>query len=421
MSSKQTRRTCASILRDWEESTTFIDAIIDRHCMQAGLESRDRAFVQNITLGIIRNLTLLGTWIDRLRKGKIGSDEQRLLELGLFQILLMRVPDHAAVNETVELARPRARGMVNAVLRRAVRERDELLALTETLPPAQRYSMPEHIYTRWEQQFGVKPAEEIAANATAPAAITVRSNPLCGGLSKQDIEQSGAQPVDEHPGFYLVETLPIDALDCGRCYAQDPATALAPDLLAPKPGERVLDACAAPGGKSAILAATMENTGEIVAVDIAGPRSERLRENLRRLAVSNVRVETLDLLRDGEVLAEFRESFDRVLIDVPCSNTGVLRRRVDARWRLMPGFPAQMAELQSRLVRAVVPLLKPGGKLVYSTCSIEPEENSGVVAGIIEQFPLLQKLEEISLLPSSRHDGAYAALLGPFAGEGKLH
>lgn len=421
MASKKTRRTCAAILRDWEESTAFIDAIIDRRCTQDGLDSRDRAFVQNLTLGIIRNLTLIGTWIDRLRKGKIGSDERRLLELGLFQVLLMRVPDHAAVNETVELARPRARAMVNAVLRRAVRERDELLAIPGTLPPAQRHSMPEHIYTRWEQQFGAQRAEEIAAIAADPAPLTVRSNPLCGGLSKQDIEQSGAQPVGGHPGFFLVETLPLDALDCGRCYAQDPSTALAPGLLAPEPGERVLDACAAPGGKSAILAAEMENTGEIVAVDIAGPRSERLRENLRRMAVTNVKVESLDLLRGGEALAGLKESFDRVLIDVPCSNTGVLRRRADARWRLMPGFPAQMARLQSRLVRAVIPLLKPGGKLVYSTCSMEPEENSGVVAGIIEEFPSLAKPEEVSLLPSPRHDGAYAALLGPFAGEGKLH
>ena len=98
MANKNTRRTCAAILRNWEESTTFIDKLIDRHCTKAGLDSRDRAFVQNITLGIIRNLTLLGTWIDMLRKAKIGNEEQRLLELGLYQVLLMRVPDHAAVN-----------------------------------------------------------------------------------------------------------------------------------------------------------------------------------------------------------------------------------------------------------------------------------------------------------------------------------
>ena len=415
MANKHTRRTCAAILRNWEESTTFIDKVIDRHCTKAGLDSRDRAFVQNIILGIIRNLTLLGTWIDMLRKAKIGNEEQRLLELGLYQVLLMRVPDHAAVNETVQLARPRARAMINAVLRRAVREREELLAITETLPPAQRYSMPEHIYKRWEQQFGGKQAEEIAAIAATPAPLTVRSNPLRGGLNKQDLEQSRAQPVDGHAGFYLVETLPVEALANGRCYAQDPSTAVAPGLLDPQPGERVLDACAAPGGKSAILASSMENTGEIIAVDIAGPRSERLRENLQSLAATNVKVEEMDLLNSGEIPAYFREGFDRVIIDVPCSNTGVFRRRVDARWRLMPGFQTQMAELQSRLVHAVVPLLKPGGRLVYSTCSIEAEENSRTITGIVGKFPQLRKLEEIALVPSPTHDGAYAALLGSLA------
>ena len=411
MASKHTRRICAAILRDWEESTTFIDKLIDRHCTKAGLDPRDRAFVKNITLGIVRNLTLLGDWIDMLRKGKIGNEEQRLLELGLYQVLLMRVPDHAAVNETVQLARPRARAMINAVLRRAIREREQLLALAEALPPAQRYSIPEHIYKRWEEQFGTTQSEEIAATAATPAPLTIRSNPLRGGLNKQDLEQSQAQPVNDHAGFYLVETLPLDALASGRCYAQDPSTAVAPGLLDPQPGERILDACAAPGGKSAILATAMNNTGEIIAIDIAGPRSERLLENMQRLAAINVRVEEMDLLGSGEIPEDFRESFDRILIDVPCSNTGVFRRRVDARWRLMPGFETQMAELQSRLVHAVVPLLKPGGKLVYSTCSIEPEENSITISSILQEVPRLRKIEETSLMPSPTHDGAYAALL----------
>jgi len=415
MATKHTRRTCAAILRDWEESTTFIDKVIDRHCTKAELDPRDRAFVQNITLGIIRNLTLLGFWIDMLRKGKTGNEEQRLLELGLYQVLLMRVPDHAAVNETVELARPRARPMINAVLRRAIREREQLLAAAEKLPPSQRHSMPEHIYMRWEEQFGKQQAEELAATAAKPALVTVRSNPLRGGLSEQDLEQSRAQPVDHHAGFYLVEVLPVDALANGRCYAQDPSTAVAARLLNPKPGERVLDACAAPGGKSAILSAAMENTGEIIAVDIAGPRSERLRENVARLGATNVRVKEMDLLKGDDIPADFRQSFDRIMIDVPCSNTGVFRRRVDARWRLMPGFETQMAKLQSRLVHAVIPLLKPGGTLVYSTCSIETEENRGTIAGIVVQFTDLRKLDEVALMPSPVNDGAYAALLGPLA------
>ena len=417
MASKHTRRTCAAILRDWEESTTFIDRIIDKHCNKASLDTRDRAFVQNITLGVIRNLNLLGFWIDLLRKGKTGNEEQRLLELGLYQILLMRVPDHAAVNETVELARPRARPMINAVLRRATRESDDLLVKAAALPPFQRYSMPEYIYNRWEKKLGPKKAASLVEYAASPAPMIIRSNPLRGGLDDQDLELSRATPIESYPGFYLVETLPTEALSSGRCYAQDPSTATAPGLLDPESGERILDACAAPGGKSAILATAMENTGEIIALDLAGPRSERLQENMSRLAADNVTVMEIDLLKEGAIPAHFKESFDRIIIDVPCSNTGVLRRRVDARWRLMPGFENQMASLQLRLVLAVLPLLKPGGKLVYSTCSIEAEENSEVVASIVESYPSLRVIKEVTLIPSEVHDGAYAALLGPLADE----
>ena len=417
MASKHTRRTCAAILRDWEESTTFIDRIIDKHCNKASLDTRDRAFVQNITLGVIRNLNLLGFWIDLLRKGKTGNEEQRLLELGLYQILLMRVPDHAAVNETVELARPRARPMINAVLRRATRESDELLVKAAALPPFQRYSMPEYIYKRWEKKLGPEKAASLVEYAASPAPMIIRSNPLRGGLNAQDLELSRATPIESYPGFYLVETLPTEALSSGRCYAQDPSTATAPGLLDPEPGERILDACAAPGGKSAILATAMENTGEIIALDLAGPRSERLQDNMSRLAADNVTVMEIDLLEEGAIPAHFKESFDRIIIDVPCSNTGVLRRRVDARWRLMPGFENQMASLQLRLVLAVLPLLKPGGKLVYSTCSIEAEENSEVVASIVESYPSLRVIKEVTLIPSEVHDGAYAALLGPLADE----
>ncbi len=417
MASKHTRRTCAAILRDWEESTTFIDSIIDKHCNKASLDTRDRAFVQNITLGVIRNLNLLGFWIDLLRKGKTGNEEQRLLELGLYQILLMRVPDHAAVNETVELARPRARPMINAVLRRATRESDDLLAKAAALPPFQRYSMPEYIYKRWEKKLGPEKAASLVEYAASPAPMIIRSNPLRGGLDDQDLELSRATPIESYPGFYLVETLPTEALSSGRCYAQDPSTTTAPRLLAPEPGERILDACAAPGGKSAILATAMENTGEIIALDLAGPRSERLQKNMSRLAADIVTVMEIDLLEEGAIPAHFKESFDRIIIDVPCSNTGVLRRRVDARWRLMPGFENQMASLQLRLVLAVLPLLKPGGKLVYSTCSIEAEENSEVVASIVESCPSLRVIKEVTLIPSEVHDGAYAALLGPLADE----
>ncbi len=414
MAGKNARRVCLAILREWEETSTFIDAILDRRVAKADLDARDRAFVQSATLGVIKNLGLLEAWTDSLRKGKLGAEERRLLALGLYQILLMRVPDHAAVNETVGLARGRARPVINAVLRRATRERDGLLAAAEAMPPADRYSIPDHLFDRWADAFGTGEAERIAALANASAPLFVRSNPLIeGGLGDADLEGCGAVPVAGQAGFYRVAELPMGALLAGRCYAQDPSTAAAPGLLEPRPGERVLDACAAPGGKTAILAAAMENRGEIVAVDSSTARAARLRENLGRLGVTNTCVEVADL---GEIATAAPTwaapaSFDRILIDVPCSNTGVLRRRADARWRLAPGFAPQMATLQLRLTRAVLPLLKPGGRLVYSTCSIDPEENAGVVAAVLESEPSLGKVAERVLLPGEEHDGAYAAAL----------
>ncbi len=415
MPTKNARRICASALRDWEEGSTYIDAILDRRCKQAGLDARDRAFVHNVTLGVIKNLALLDLWIDGMRKGKLGAEEGRLLELGLYQILLMRVPDHAAVNETVALARPRARGLVNAILRRATRERDELLAKIESQPAVVRYSIPDHIYDRWVEAFGAGRADEIAASGNEPAPLFVRSNPLQGGLTHEDLAAAVATSVSESNSglseFYRVESLPIEALDSGRCYAQDPSTASAPRLLDAQPGERVLDACAAPGGKTAIIAAAMENTGKIIAADLSPARADRLASNLERLGVGNARVEIGDLL--DTPLPDWAQpaSFDRILLDAPCSNTGVFRRRADARWRLAPGFAPQMAKLQSRLANALLPLLKPGGRFVYSTCSIDPEENTAVVAGLMEAHPGLQKLDEIALLPDNHHDGAYATAL----------
>ena len=412
MGDKHARRVCAAVLREWQETSTFIDAILDRQCNKAGLDARDRGFVQSVTIGVVKNLSVLDAWIDELRKGKLGAEEQRLLEMGLYQILLMRVPDHAAVNETVGLARPRARPVINAVLRRATRERESLLASMQSLPPADRHSIPDHLFDRWVAAFGTEEAGRLAALINESPPLSVRSNPLKeDGLTAADLAASGAEALADFPGFYRVDPLPLAALEAGRCYAQDPSTSAAPMLLDPQPGERVLDACAAPGGKTAILANSMGNEGEIVAADLSEVRAKRLSENLTRLGAKIARVEIADLTADPLPSWASPASFDRILIDVPCSNTGVLRRRADARWRLAPGFATQLASLQLRLTMAMVPLLKPGGRLVYSTCSIDPEENAELVDTILAAAPDLSKVDETSLMPNADHDGAYAAAL----------
>jgi 16S rRNA (cytosine967-C5)-methyltransferase len=208
--------------------------------------------------------------------------------------------------------------------------------------------------------------------------------------------------------MFHVRSLPGEALDHGLCYAQDPVTLLACDLLGARPGERILDACAAPGGKAAVLAEAMGGEGELVACDSVPARIEVLRANLARLGVPCATVVRHDWAAGGETVPE--GTFDRILLDAPCTNSGVLRRRIDARWRLEPSDFTRMAALQETILRALVPLLRPGGVLVYSTCSVDPEENGAVAGKIAGAIPGLELVTEETRLPfRDGTDGAYAA------------
>jgi 16S rRNA (cytosine967-C5)-methyltransferase len=203
--------------------------------------------------------------------------------------------------------------------------------------------------------------------------------------------------------------VPNEALAAGHCYIQDPSTTAACSLLDPQPGHRVLDACAAPGGKSGYIAELMRNDGFLLSCDRDARRVATLRENLERLGVA------IAECRQHDWRARHppgNDAFDAMLVDAPCSNTGVMRRRIDVRWRLTPDdFPRVAAE-QFEIVQATVPLLKPGGALVYSTCSIEPEENESVVARILRSFPFLKLVDQVSILPfRDGFDGAFAAKL----------
>jgi 16S rRNA (cytosine967-C5)-methyltransferase len=184
---------------------------------------------------------------------------------------------------------------------------------------------------------------------------------------------------------------------------------MACDLLAPKPGETILDACAAPGGKTSYLAALMENRGQIVACDLWESRVERLRENLQRLGVRNTQTLVVDMMKELPAVLE-PGGFDRILLDAPCSNTGVMRRRLDVRWRLTDEDFLRMPFQQFALARRIAPLLKQGGTLVYSTCSLEPEENEGVARQIATEIPGLSCVEIRNRTPwEFGTDGAFAA------------
>ena len=400
-------------LQRWRRSRQFADRIAQELFSTADPSAADKAFALELFYGVLRNLTLLDFWIGRLRSGPVEPGARDLLRLGLYQIMPLETAPHAAVFETVELAPARTRKLINAILRRASREKPDLMKMAEVQPPAVRFSEPEFLIEKWTGQFGEEVMLELCRWNNQPPPVYARINQL--KLSPTEFLQRypNNEPLLEPSGF-VRSTAPGVAIANGDCYVQDPSTALAPELLAPFPNQTVLDACAAPGGKTAHLAQLMGNTGRLVAIDQDEGRLERLRENLSRLGVKNARILRCDW-RDKDSISATgleRESFDKILLDAPCSNTGVMRRRVDVRWRLRPDDFVRMPQQQLAILRAVAPFLKPGGSLVYSTCSLETEENEAVVAAFLrgaEEFGLMAEEKRLPFRDAT--DGAFAARL----------
>ncbi|MFN2624105.1 MAG: 16S rRNA (cytosine(967)-C(5))-methyltransferase RsmB [Chthoniobacterales bacterium] len=404
-------------LNQWRGGKEFADAILGELLRSNELPAADRAFATELFYGVLRNLTLLDFWIRYLRSGRLDHDSRDLLRFGLYQLFLLQTPEHAAVFETVALASPRSRPLVNAILRNAARKKETLQTLANKEELSVRKSHPQFLIDRWQRNFGSSNTEELCNWNNQPASVYARINHLRISDAEFLAEVGSARCADRIPqlrdgvptNFIRLTSIPDNALAAGHYYIQDPSTAAACLLLDPQPGDRVLDACAAPGGKTGYLAELMKNTGLILACDRDERRVETLADNLKRLGPEIVQTIRHDW-RKGTLNEQ--AAFDRILIDAPCSNTGVMRRRIDVRWRLTPEDFARMAAEQLRIVRATVPLLKPGGTLVYSTCSLEPEENEQVVARILGEFSFLKLIEQESILPFRDHfDGAFAARL----------
>jgi 16S rRNA (cytosine967-C5)-methyltransferase len=408
MAGKNPRLCCLKALQRWETGREFADEVLHQALLRSGLNNVNRSFVTETFYGVIRNRSYLDFVIQHFRDSGLDMPTRQVLRLGVYQLYKMRIPDHAAVYETVNIAGP-ARTLVNAVLRKTITEKDHILQQLQDAPAHIRYSHPEFLWQKWVSRHGGQLAEELCAWNNEPAKIYVRANRL--RVTPGELIESfpGAKLVDGHPDCLEVERLPLSWISSGVAYVQDPSTLLACDLLDPKPGEVVLDACAAPGGKAGYIAQKMENQGSLVACDYDKPRLARLEQNLVRLGVSNTTIVPTDWLQHASPFKP--ETFDAILVDAPCTNTGVIRRRTDVRWRLTPQDFPRMHHLQGRIVKATIQVLKSGGRLVYSTCSIEPEENERVVDYIDQHVPELRFVEARSSMPIHDHlDGAFAAL-----------
>ena len=407
------RHLALASLRRWRTGAEFADGIVGDLFPRSGLEASDRAFALELFYGALRNLTLLDFWIGHLRAAPVDPNARDILRLGLYQLLLIETAAHAAVFETVELAPKRAHGLINALLRRAQRERPRLTALAAAQPLATRFSHPEFLVAKWIRQFGSDVGSDLCRWNNQPAPVYARINALRISAPEFLEKYPGAALLDGRENFSILPD-PGSALRAGDCYIQDPSTALACALLDPQPNETILDACAAPGGKSSLLAALRQNRGELVVTDRDERRLERVRENFARLGVTNATVFGCDWLDPATVAAApfARQTFHKILVDVPCSNTGVMRRRVDVRWRLRPGDFGFLPKQQLAILENVAPLLRPGGSLVFSTCSLEPEENGEVVAHFLATHPEFRLTKSAESLPwRDGSDGAFAARL----------
>lgn len=413
MAQRSARETALAALRFWRKERRFADSIISGLLANADLAPSDRAFALELFYGVLRNLTLLDFWIGCLRVSRIETNVRDILRLGLYQVFMLKTPEHAAVHETVAIAPQKQRPIANAVLRAATRQRSELLARADAQPLSVRTSHPQFLVEQWQQHFGAEYTEELCKWNNGPAPIYGRINRLKidPGTFLQLYPDS--RSLSDNPDFVEFNTLPAAALESGHCYIQDPCTVFACELLEPRSGEKILDACAAPGGKTSYLAQLMQNRGTIIACDRDAQRLQVVNDNVARLGATVVHAVHHDWLRGDlpEDIASI-EPFDRVLVDAPCTNTGVIRRRIDVRWRLQPADFSRMAKEQFIITRTALQLLKPGGVLVYSTCSLEPEENEQVVRCLLSELPGLRLEAERGSLPfRDGFDGAFAAKL----------
>ena len=385
------RRSAAFIFAKWLATKDFPAAMLP--------DGPDRAFVQDLVYTTIRRLRplrrILGGFLKTWPKGELEA----LLYIGAAQILYMSdVPDFAAVSATVDAAKmspnKNLAKVVNGVLRNLIRKRDEGVDFMEGALLEERESFPTALVKRWIDRFGKENAEKLCKWHNEPAETWI-ARP-----DRSFTKLERGERVESVKGFAE-----------GEFIVQDPGTQLAIELMDAKRGERILDACAAPGGKTIQLA---WRDAKVTACEVNPKRRRRLVENLERVGVmsGSSRVEVIDSLSQPQPSSSPSPSFTKILVDAPCSNTGVLRRRPDARWNWSEEKLKELVKLQAEILDQVVPLVAPGGSIVYSTCSNEPEENLEQVRAFTRRhkdFHIVTSKESIPY--ESGHDGAFAALI----------
>ncbi|MEJ2683869.1 MAG: 16S rRNA (cytosine(967)-C(5))-methyltransferase RsmB [Candidatus Sulfobium sp.] len=386
--------------------------------LAVSFDRRDRAFLMELVYGVLRHRDTLDWMLAPfLRKPeRLGDFTRNNLRVAAYQIHFMRVPEWAVVHESVEIEKKRPGGkvpLVNAVLRNLLRGKDAHSLPLEFDDPVTSMSVntshPKWLVRRWVKRFGEEDALLLARADNAVPPMIIRANTLkttreelLDILARNGVE---ATPTASSPdGIRLKEVRAFSDLSfCAGLFAvQDEASQLITYMLDPRPGERILDACAAPGGKTTHIAQLMGDRGEIVAVEKNKRRIETLRRNIESLGIHSVRIINEDITEAGGM-----GTFDRILLDAPCSATGVIRRHPDVKYRLRAGDPGGYGTRQTALLRSVSNLLKVNGVMVYSVCSIEPEEGEHVINDFLKTAADFRIIDAVSLLRDFKQEGFF--------------
>jgi 16S rRNA (cytosine967-C5)-methyltransferase len=382
----------------------YTNVALDRVLSETGLGSSDRGLASELVYGIVRRQRTLNALIDRLGKKKADRqplDLRIILQIGLYQLrYLDRITDSAAVHTSVELAKinglSKLSGVVNGILREYLRQAANVDPLPLSENPIQRlgvlYSFPDWIVENWLAILSQEKTEQLCQWFNRTPTIDLRVNPLKASIDLVEAEFLAAgisvsrlpflpQALRLTDGSGSIQQLP--GFDRGWWSVQDSSAQLVGYLLDPQPGESIVDACAAPGGKTTHIAELMGDRGKIWASDRDLKRLRKVKENAERLDLTSIEI----CPGDSRDLVEFKGTADRVLLDVPCSGLGILHKRPDIRWRQTPAKIEQLVLLQAELLERASTWVKPNGILVYATCTLDPLENEHIIESFLARHP----------------------------------
>jgi len=415
MKETNARQYALEILIDVDINNAYSNLAINKHLRDKEIEKIDKRLITELVYGVIENriyLDFIIKTLSKIRMKKINNSVLNILRLGLYQIIFLdKIPAFAAVNETVKLAKKidfRSVGFINGILRNYLRNKDLIkIPLLEDQPISSlsiTYSHPEWLVEKWIEEFGLEDTEKLlkANNETPP--LTVRTNTLA--TTKDELKKLLInENLGVSDGVYIKEALNIanaasieelESFKMGYFQVQDESSMMVAHILDPKPGDTVIDVCAAPGGKTTHIAQLMKNQGKILARDIYDHKLKLIQQNAERLKINIIKTQCYNA---KELDVDLIGKFDKVLVDAPCSGLGIIRRKPELKYNKKPDNIQEITELQLDILSNSSRYLKTGGTMVYSTCTITREENSMVVEKFLNNNKEFEAIDVCDNIP----------------------